>query len=313
MPANLGPDYLAAEDDFRRAATPADKISALERMWATLPKHKGTEKMQADIKRKLSQARKDSQKKGAAHAAPFYHVPREGAGQVALLGPANGGKSSLLAALTHAKPEIGDYLFTTHVPLPGMMPFEDVLIQLVDLPPLAEEFTEPWLPQVLRNAHASVLVVGLDDMNCLEEIDYIERKLEEWKLAAPALLAANKSDTPEAEDNLNVLDDLYGARYRILPVSAATRAGLDEFARAVFLLLNVVRIYTKAPGKRFEFTAPYVVKRGETVLDVARRVHKDFAEHLKFARRFRPEGGHDGLMVDRQHLVEDRDILEFHA
>jgi ribosome-interacting GTPase 1 len=142
MPANLGSDYLAAEDDFRKAETAAERIEALERMYAALPKHKGTEKLQADLKRRLSQTRKESQKKGAAHAAPFYLVAREGAGQVALVGPANSGKSSLLCALTHARPEVAPYPFTTHAPLPGMMAFEDVQIQLVDLPAIAEDFTE---------------------------------------------------------------------------------------------------------------------------------------------------------------------------
>ena len=143
--------------------TAAAKIAALEKMLATLPKHKGTEKIQADLRRRLSQARKDSLKKGAGHAAPFYFVEREGAGQVALVGPANSGKSSLLRALTHARPEVADYPFTTRLPMPGMMTYENVQIQLVDLPPLAAEFMEPWLPQVLRNANASVLVLDVNE------------------------------------------------------------------------------------------------------------------------------------------------------
>src|SRR5512135_280512 len=124
MPANLTPDYLAAEREYKAAQSQAEKVAALERMLATLPKHKGTEKLYADLKRRLSQARKDSQKKGAAHSAPFYAVEREGAGQVALVGPPNSGKSSLVAALTHAEPEIAEYPFTTRLPTPGMMPFE---------------------------------------------------------------------------------------------------------------------------------------------------------------------------------------------
>lgn len=310
MPANLTPEYLAAEREFKSAQTHAEKIAALERMLATVPKHKGTEKLQADIKRRLSQARKESQKKGAAHAAPFWTVEKEGAGQVALIGPPNSGKSHLVCALTHAQPEVADYPFTTRFPTPGMMNFEDVQIQLVDLPPVSAEFTESWVPQVIRNADAGILLVDLDDAGVLEEIEFIERMLSERRLPAPGLLAANKLDLPGAEENLSALTDLYRERYPLVAVSALTGQNLDRLARAVFDLLDIVRVYTKAPGKKADLTAPFVLHRGQTVQDAARLVHKDFAEHLKFARLYRSAA--QALMVERTHLIEDRDVLEFH-
>jgi hypothetical protein len=312
MPANLSPEYLAAEEEYRSAGTAAEKIAALERMYATLPKHKGTEKMQADIKRRLSQARKESQKKGASHALPFYFVTREGAGQVALTGPANSGKSSLVRALTHALPEVAEYPFTTRLPMPGMMIFENVQIQLVDLPPISADFTEPWLPQVIRNASASVLVVDVNDPDTLEEIELIEASLRDWRLPLPGLLIGNKIDQPGGEGNFAALADLYQNRYTCVAVSAAAGHGLDRFRRAVFDMLELVRVYTKVPGRKTDLSSPYVLKRGATVLDAARHVHKDFAEHLKFARLFRRTGEHDGLMVERHHVVQDEDILEFH-
>ena len=312
MPANLGPEYLAAETEYRSAQTATEKIAALEKMFATLPKHKGTEKMQADIRRRLSQERKEAQKKGAGHAAPLYYVPREGAGQVALLGPANSGKSSLVRALTHAHPEVGEYPFTTRLPTPGMMYFENVPIQLIDLPPISADFTEPWLPQAIRQANVSVLVLDVNDAADLEEIELIEADLRDWHLPPPGLLVCNKADKPGGAGNYEALADLYRNRYRTIPVSAATGEGLAGFARAIFDLLDVVRVYTKPPGKAAEVDRPYVLKRGATVLDAARQVHKDFAEQLRFARLFRREGGHDGMMVERHHTVQDEDILEFH-
>ncbi len=312
MPANLGPDYLAAEAEFRKAETPADRVAALEKMYAALPKHKGTEKLQADIKRRLSQARKDGQKKGASHAPPFYVIPREGAGQVALAGPPNAGKSSLLAALTHARPEVAPYAYTTRAPMPGMMRFEDVQIQLLDMPAIGAEFTEPWIPQVLRVADETLLVVDIDDPDDLSEIEYVEQKLEEWRIRAPRVLVANKMDQEGSEGNFEALADLYGEKYECIPVSAGNGQGLGRLARRVFELLDLVRVYTKAPGKKAELDAPYVLKRGATVLDAARHVHKDFAERLKFARLFHKDGGRDGLPVDRSHAVADGDILEFH-
>lgn len=313
MPANLGPDYLAAEEEFRRAESVPERIAALEKMYAVLPKHKGTEKLQADIRRKLSQLRKENQKKGPARAAPFYLIEKEGIGQVALLGPPNSGKSSLLRAMTHAEPEVAPYPFTTHSPVPGMAQFEDVQIQLVDLPPLAPEWVEPWVAQVLRRADRAVLVVAADDPDDLSEIGFLEQQLEQWKLLRPELMVVNKVDQPGGRDNFEVLAELYSGRYECLPVSAAKGEGLREFARRCFDLLGVVRVYTKAPGKRPDLTAPYVLKRGATVLDAARHVHKDFAEHLKLARLYRRGRLEEGLPVSRDHVVEDGDILEFHA
>lgn len=313
MPANLGPDYLAAEQEFRQAQNCTEKIAALEKMYAALPKHKGTEKMQAELKRRLSQARRDGQKKGPQHTAPFYYVPHEGAGQVALLGPANAGKSSLLAALTHAHPEVAEFPFTTRVPLPGMMRFENAPIQLLDLPAVAADFTPEWMPQALRHADELLMVVDVNDPGDLEEIEYIEQCLDEWKIALPRVLVGNKVDAPGGAENFAAIAELYGERYRCLAVSASSGAGLPAFARAVFDLLDVVRVYTKVPGKKAEFDAPYVLARGTTVIEAARHVHKDFAEHLRYARLFRRDSDRDGLMVDRQHVIEDEDILEFHA
>jgi len=313
MAANLSPDYLEAERDYKSAATQAEKIAALERMLATIPKHKGTEKLQADIKKKLSQARKDAQKKGgAAHSIPFWQVEREGAGQVALVGPPNTGKSQLLAAVTHAHPEVADYPFTTRFPTPGMMAFENVPIQLVDLPPFSPDFMEPWIPQAIRNASASVLVVDLADPAILDGIEFTSQLFERARLAPPRLVAANKLDLPGAADNFTALQDLYGDRFPMVALSAFARLNLDGFARAVFGMLSLVRVYTKAPGKTVDFATPFVLKRGSTVEDAARLVHKDFAEHLKYARRFRRNADRDGMMVERTHVVEDEDILEFH-
>ena len=200
MPANLTPDYLTAEQAYKQAQTHQDRIAALEQMMATVPKHKGTEKLQADIKRRLSQERKESQKKGGAHAAPAWLIKREGAGQVVLIGPPNSGKSRLLSALTHARPEVADYPFTTRMPVPGMMFFENVPIQLVDLPPISPEFTEQWLPQVIRTANFGVLIIDPNDPGVLDEIECVLGKLEAWRSPTPRLLVGNKLDAAGAEE-----------------------------------------------------------------------------------------------------------------
>ncbi|MFQ5663742.1 MAG: GTPase [Terriglobia bacterium] len=327
MPANLTPEYLEAEQRFKQAKTTPEKITALEEMLATIPKHKGTEKMQAELKRKLSRLRGEKQKKGGPkQAPPVHYVEPEGAGQVALVGPPNSGKSSLVARLTRATPPVADYPFTTRLPLPGMMPFENIQIQLVDLPPLHPDFPEPWLPQAIRNADAVALVVDLGDAAVLEQLTDTLAQLEQGKISVgpkadplprgcahkPALLVGNKSDQPRAGENFEILAELWKDRFRLLAVSAATGENLENFRRALFDLLGIVRVYTKIPGKKATLDAPFVLPRGATVRDVAERVHKDFLARLKFARLW-GAGKFDGQMVQRDYILEDNDVIELHG
>ena len=163
MPANLPPQYLKVEDEYRNAQTAEQRLEKLREMFRLLPKHKGTERLQSDLKQKISQL-KDEQARGKAQGKKggiSYHVPREGAGQLMLIGPPNAGKSSLLAALTSARPEIAPYPFTTRLPQPGIMMWQDVPVQLVDLPAISAEFVEPWVPNVIRSGDAAVLVADL--------------------------------------------------------------------------------------------------------------------------------------------------------
>jgi ribosome-interacting GTPase 1 len=325
MPANLSPEYLEADRRFKSAKNTEEKIGALEEMFATIPKHKGTEKMQADIKRRLSKLRSEQSKRPVSRAGLMHRVEKEGAGQVALVGPPNSGKSSLVRHLTHAAPEVADYPFTTRVPLPGMMPFEDIQIQLVDLPPVHPDFPESWLYQIIRNADACLLVVDLSDPDLLEDLDTTLGQLTNAKvqvgrgplpeapgwLAKKTLLVGNKLDAASAAEDLEILKELYGARFPILALSGETGEGLDGLRRAAFDLLELVRVYTKAPGKKLELTTPYVLKRGSRLVDLAAHVHHDFLTQLKYARVW-GHGKFEGQMVNRDYLLADKDVVELH-
>jgi hypothetical protein len=333
MPANLTPDYLAAERAFKEAATLPEKIAALEHMLAVIPKHKGTDRLQGDLKRKLAKLKEEKEHArhgGPARGAPVYHVEKEGAGQVALAGAPNTGKSSLVRALTHAMPEVGDYPFTTRIAMPGMMKFEDVQIQLVDLPPLDPQYGETWVPQAIRSADAVLIVVDLGAVELLDEIETSIAMLEKAKIsiqpagdlpygfvAKCALVVANKVDMPKAREDFTAFTEMYAGRFPALAVSATSGEGLDALRRAVFDLLGIIRVYTKEPGKKPELTSPYVMKIGSTVTDLAARVHKEILAHLKHARIWSQQPGvhaHvDGQMVNREHRLEDRDIVELHT
>lgn len=323
MPANLTPAYLAADKKFKAATTPQDKLAALEAMLATIPKHKGTEKMQADLKRRIAKLRVETQRrKGAARGKSFYHVDKEGAGQVVLVGSPNAGKSRLLRALSNADPEVAEYPFTTRVPQPGMVEYENVQIQLVDLPPVTPEFAEGWLYAIIRTADAVLLVVDLSSEELLTETKLVLHLLAQANLefaGVPkgphekrAVVAANKLDVPGAGARLAILRELLGDRLPLLPLSAEAGTGLDGLRRTLFDLLNVIRVYSKPPGKKADESAPFILKKGATVLDAAEAIHKDFAEKMKYARLWGRDAYH-GQMVSRDHVLEDGDVLELHA
>ncbi len=334
MPANLSPEYKAAEAGLRRARDPQDRLHWLREMLRTIPKHKGTDHLQADIKTRIKQLTDELEgpKKGAAHGGPVTVFRPEGAAQVALIGPPNTGKSALHARLTGSHAQVGPYPFTTQYPQPGMLPHEDVLFQLLDLPPIAPEHPIPWIGGTLQQTDACLLVVDLAEPACVDQLMTLHTMLREkrvyltahWAGGAreelddpfavllPAVMLANKADqVPQLDDELAVLRELTGLDYPVLAVSAETGSGLDTVGPWLFRELGIVRVYTKAPGHPADNHRPFALRSGETVADVASLVHKDFANALKYARLWR--GDIHGLQVGRDHHVEDGDILELHT
>jgi len=330
MPANLTPEYLKAEQRYREAKTPEEKLAALQEMLRTIPKHKGTDKLQADIKRRISQTKKAiAQAKKASGYDPFA-IPRQGAGQVILIGPPNSGKSSIVAALTSASVKVADWPFSTASPVPGMCWFEDVGIQLIDTPPLTAEHAPTGLAGAVRNADIVAPVIDLAADSALEDLEVClqfirQRRLEPVSQPDPpvpedpyapqpkrCLVLANKCDLPEASDNLEALTDLYGQTIRILPLSARTGQGIGELPKVFFELLNVIRVYSKPPGKPVDKSAPFILPAGSTVLDLARAVHRDLPGRLKAARVW-GDGVYAGQHVRYEHVLHDKDIVELHA
>ena len=326
MPANLTPEYLEAERRFKAANTTEEKLAALEEMLATIPRHKGTEKMQADLKRRLSKLRTEQARKPVSRAGIIHRIEKEGAGQVALVGPPNSGKSMLVRQLTHAMPEVADYPFTTRVPLPGMMKFEDIQIQLVDLPPVHPDFPESWLYQIIRNADAVMLVVDLSDPDLLEDLETTLTQLAKAKvqlgegelpnapgwLAKRTLLVANKLDAERRRGMFGTPEGtLRRAALRSCRSPPKRAKDWMNCAASAFDLLEVIRVYTKAPGKKLEMTAPYILKRGSRLIDLATHVHHDFLSQLKYARVW-GHGKFEGQMVNREYLLADKDVVELH-
>ncbi len=327
MPANLTPQYLSAEQKFKQARTPEEKLAALKEMYALLPKHKGTEKLQGDIKRRMAKLREELHTSKGGKRRSSIFVDREGAGQVALAGMPNTGKTQLVLALTNAHYEVADYPFTTRLPQPGMMPYEDIQIQLVDLPPLSQEHVEPWLPEIIKHADLVLLVVDLaaDPLTQFEQTSEILRRHrvvlerdprdQEGDFATfykKTLLVANKLDVPEAAENAVILAELVAGELPVLELSAKTGAGLQQLKEAVFESLNVVRVYSKRPGKPADLTRPFVLAKGSTLLDFAEEVHRDFVAGLKYARVW-GRGKFEGQRVTKDYELVDGDVVELHA
>jgi len=324
MPANLTADFIKARQRQRDAKTPEDKLAALEEMLATIPKHKGTDHMQADIKKRIAKARGAAGQGKRGKSNSYEHIPKDGAGQVVLVGPPNAGKSSLLSALTNAKPDVATYPFSTHIPVPGMMAFEDIVIQLIDLPPLAPDYTESWVYSLIRSCDLVLLVLDASDGELLkDEFDELVEQLEEKNIhlvterpaeaedrikEIPARIILAKSDLADVD---SIRESKNQLPFAVLPVSTTTEDGLDALRAAVFKALDVVRIYTKLPGHKPDMTEPYTLLVGSQAIDGVRAVHREFAERLKYVRIW-GSGRFEGQQVPSDHVLEDGDIIEVH-
>lgn len=329
MPANLTPSYLKAEEEYRRATSPEEELKCLQVMLQEIPKHKGTDKLQADLKHKISEAKKEMQaEKSSGKKTRGIRIPRQGAGTVVLLGGPNAGKSQLLASLTRATPEIAPYPFTTKAPIPGMMPYEDVFVQLIDLPPITADYMEPYLQGLVRRADLALLLVDLGSDGGVEELQDLVDRLNATKtrLARESslgeedvgisytrtYLVPNKIDLPDAAERLELLHELCPLDFAEFVVSAAHGTGLEALREAVFRSLEVFRVYTKLPSaKEPDRDRPFTVRKGSTLMELAGHVHKDYVDKLKFARVW-GAAVHDGTAVKGDYVLHDKDVVELH-
>ena len=327
MPANLPPQYHEAEKIYRSAKTPEEKVEALEAMLAIMPKHKGTDHLRAELRRRIAKHQEEAQRRpSAGRKGGSYNVRREGAGQIVLVGLPNAGKSQLVSALTDAAIEVADYPFATKVPTPGMMRFENIQIQLVDMPPLTDREAKPWLSHLLRNSDVLLIMIDLGE-DPLMQMDAILAELEGMKVRIiwmemtdelligvaqkKALLVGNKNDLSNAAESYNLLKSRYGDKLAVVSISAQKGNGLEEMKRAIYNLLDIIRVYTKSPGAKADLDEPVVLKTGSTVEEAAASIHKDFLRNLKYAQVW-GSGKFDGQKVSRGHVLEDGDVIEFH-
>ena len=325
MPANLTPEYMKAEQEYRRASTPEDKLTCLRHMLSVIPKHKGTDKLQGDLKHRIARL-KEAVDRGSRKKGLSYRVRPEGAGQIMLVGPPNSGKSALLGTLSHAEPEVAAYPCTTREPVPGMVEFEGVQIQLVDLPPVWREHCESFVFDNIKACDAALLVVDLSSsdpvQDARETIAFLDEKHVSLVPARPGeddgerdrdtveyeLVLAKSDLDPDGEIAALVTQEL-GEALPVRVVSVKTGRGLASLPGDLFRLLRVIRVYSKEPGRPADHDAPFAVPIGCTALQFAGHVHHDFADRFKSARVW-GSSKFDGQTVERSFVLQDRDIVE---
>ncbi|MCH8293573.1 50S ribosome-binding GTPase [Candidatus Poribacteria bacterium] len=328
MPANLPPQYYKLKHQLEAAKTDEERLQLLEEMQRATPKHKGTEKVRVDLRARIAKLRKTASKK-QTKKGHSYHIPKQGAGQIVLIGTPNVGKSQILASFTNANPDVSPTPYTTHEPNIGMLKYENIQFQLIDTPSITPDFIQPWVLDLVRNADLVLLVVSLASDEVLDEVEIVKSKLSEAKIGIQGRnnsenshgsaiftkrvwLIANQVDNPGGPDRLEILREFYDDTFEIYPLSAITSEGLESLQGKIYKQLNILRVYTKAPSKPVDPDDPIVLPIGGTVIDAAISLHKDFAENFKFARIW-GEKWHNGQTVGRDDVLHDGDVLEFHV
>lgn len=325
MPTNLPPQYFEAEKEYKSAKTIPEKIAALEAMLAIMPHHKGTDKIRAGLTRKMAQLREQAETRSKTKRGSIFSIDKQGAAQVILVGAPNTGKSSLLAVLTNADPDIADYPFTTAIPNIGMMEYEDIQIQIIDLPPIGEEVRKLPFYNLLRTADALLIVVDgsgdpaielelvLDELAEGKVFSYIKEE-DEIPIGAVRkrmLAVLNKCDGPDTAGMVGAVRDATGGAIEAVGVSSAHGNGIEELKMEIYRVIEVIRVYTKVPGKKAEQKSPYVLPVGSTVMDLADSIHHDFADNLRFARVW-GSARFEGQPVQRDYILQNGDVIELH-
>lgn len=331
MPANLPPQYYELEREYKKERDPREKLRLAQELLAIMPKHKGTEKLQGDLKAKISKLKQqvegsDQKKHGARHVDTRDHFDKEGAAQIILIGPPNSGKSSIVDLLTAAKPLVGDYPYATREPIAGMMTFESVQFQLIDTPPIAEDYMESYVPSLIRQADLVVLVVDVSTAGFEKRVEALFKRLEEKRIILrpevpeisddpryaykKTIIAAHKFHDEGGLVGLEMIKKLY-PEFTIVSTSILDDKLMEKFKRAVFDALGIIRVYTKKVGQEPDFSDPIILPLGGSVEDAALTIHKDFAQKLQYARVW-GKGKYEGQRVKKSFVLCDEDIIEFH-
>lgn len=298
MPINAGPEYFEAEKRYLKAEGLENKIKCLEDLIRVAPKHKSSENLLAELKTRLRKFR-EKQEKGKKVGRGKKGIRKEGY-QVVLVGKTNSGKSLLLNNLTNAHSRVSENNFTTKDPELGTMNYEGVKAQIVDLPSIrSKDFDH----NIVNTADCLLLVI--EELNDLNEV---EKSLD--KSRGKFIIVINKIDNLSDNERRKLEERCKSKRLNYILVSAEKGIGIDELKKKIFLFMEVIRVFTKEPGKK-KNNDPVTLKKGATVKDVAETIYKGFSMKVKETRLTGPSGKFSNQRVGMKHKLKDMDIVEF--
>lgn len=268
-----------------------------------------------DLETTISEAK--SKKKQKTREYDPFEIPRSGDGRIALFGLSNVGKSSLMNAITNTDVKTGDYLHTTRKAKAGTLEYEQVHIQIVDLPGFLD-FRDDWsegkqILRVTRTCDAIILVIDLS-MSIDRQYDFLIKKLEESKLLInnesryKIGIIATKGDKPGSKENFEYLKQK--TDLDIFSSSIHHPETLETLKKNLFHFLDIIRVYSKPPKRKANLKSPYICSEGSTIEDVASRIHKDFVTHFQSAKVWGPSVNFSGQRVTIDHELQDTDIVE---
>ncbi len=300
MPTNVHPEYVYAEKEFLNAQNDEDKLKALEKMISRAPKHKGGENLRAQLKLRLKKLKEKMvvEKRIKKSSRAGVGIKKEDM-QAVIIGKTGTGKSSLLSLLTNAHPEIADYDFTTRVPIVGILDYNGVGIQLIEVPAIGSEYYD----RGITNSADSLLIMVTD----LSQIPEIENEL--GKFTGKKIIAFNSfNKTPEELRKIDAT--LKSKRYDYIIVNLNSKTNLEPLKEKLFQSFGKMRIYTKEPGKE-KSNKPLILFPKSIVKDAAEKILKGFSSKVKETRIWGPSSKYPGQVVGLNHEMKDLDVVEF--
>jgi len=300
MPINAGPEFFAAEKKYLAAQTLEDKIFYLELVIRAAPKHKSSENLLKELRTRLKKL-KQKEEKGKKGKGGKKGIRKEGF-QCALLGLPNSGKSSILHKITNASPKISAHPFATSEPEIGTLDYQGVKAQIVDLPSIGSDQFDSGIVNT-----ADCLIIVVQAVSELEEIKPLLKRAEGKKI-----IVFSKSDYLSPTNKRKLQATIKSKKLNGIMVSSSTKEGIEELKQKILETMNVIRVYTKEPGKP-KTKNPIVLPSGSTVKDAAENIRKGFSQQIKETRLTGPSSKFPKQRVGLSHKLKDKDIIEFHT
>jgi len=300
MPVNAHPDYIYAEKEFLNAQNDEDKLRAMEKMISLVPKHKGAENLRAQLKLRYKKLKEKIIVEKKSKKGSRIGIKKEDM-QAVIIGKTGTGKSSLLSLLTNAHPEIADYDFTTKVPIIGMMNYNGVNIQLIEVPAIESEYYD----RGVVNSADSVLIL----ITNISQISEIEKKLD--KFMGKKIILFNKIDLLSENEKRKIFATLQSRKYNFVLISTETKEGIEPMKEKLFQSFGKIRVYTKQPSEKQKTKKPIILNPNSVVKDVSEKILKGFSSKIKETRIWGPSSKYQGQVVGLNHKVKDLDVVEF--